>query len=284
MSGRALVTGASGAFGTALRAELKRRGWSVAGLDLNADGDEVMACDVTDDEAVPAAVATAAQRLGGLDVLVNNAGIMPVGAFLDETDELAARQVDTNLHGTIFGMKEALPRMLARDRGQIVNVASIIGRGGFPHVATYCATKHAVIGVTDALRLEHFDSGVEFTCVVPGLVNTEMSAGVKPGPGVKIIEPQDVAAAIVAAVEKPRFKVFVPPVIGPLEKVMALLPQRMRDGLGRTLKADKLLARADRTDRADYERRIAGSPSAAPSEERELAAEEKLDRVDTPRV
>ena len=75
MSRRALVTGASGAFGTALRAELRNRGWAVAGLDLNADGDEVIACDVTDDDAVPRAVAEAAQRLGGLDVLVNNAGI-----------------------------------------------------------------------------------------------------------------------------------------------------------------------------------------------------------------
>ena len=75
VSRRALVTGASGAFGTALRAELRARGWTVAGLDLRADdGDDVIACDVTDDEAVPRAVATAVERLGGLDVLVNNAG------------------------------------------------------------------------------------------------------------------------------------------------------------------------------------------------------------------
>src|SRR5436305_3708270 len=264
------ITGGTRGIGRATAAALAKAGARVAIGGTDAQRAESVASelghgvhgyrvDVTSRPSFGAFLDAVERDLGPLDVLVNNAGIMPVGPFLDETDELAARQVDTNLHGTIFGMKEALPRMLARDRGQIVNVASIIGRGGFPHVATYCATKHAVIGITDALRMEHWDSGVEFTCVLPGLVNTDMSAGVKPGPGVKIIQPEDVAAAIVAAVEKPRFKVFVPPVLGPLEKVMTLLPQRLRDGLGRMLDADKLMARADRSDRMDYERRIAAS-------------------------
>ena len=287
------ITGGTRGIGRATAAALAKAGARVAIGGTDAQRAESVAAelgrdvrgyevDVTSRASFASFLDAVERDLGPLDVLVNNAGIMPVGPFLDETDDLAARQVDTNLHGTIFGMKEALPRMLARDRGQIVNVASIIGTGGFPHVATYCATKHAVIGITDALRMEHWDSGVEFTCVLPGLVNTEMSAGVKPGPGVKIIEAQDVADAIVAAVEQPRFKVFVPSVLGPLEKIMALLPQRLRDGMGRALKADRLLASADRASRGDYERRI--RPSAAPGEERELPAEEQLDRVDAPRV
>jgi NAD(P)-dependent dehydrogenase (short-subunit alcohol dehydrogenase family) len=286
------ITGGTRGIGRATAAALAKAGARVAigGTDARRAesvaaelGDRVRGygVDVTSRASFAAFLDAAEHDLGPLDVLVNNAGIMPVGPFLDETDELAARQVDTNLHGTIFGMKEALPRMLERDRGQIVNVASIIGRGGFPHVATYCATKHAVIGITDALRMEHYDSGVEFTCMLPGLVNTEMSSGVKPGPGVKILEPDDVAAAIVAAIEKPRFMVFVPPVIGPLDKIMSVLPQRLRDGMGRALKADRLLADADRASRTGYESRIS---SATPRTERELAAEEQLDRVDPPRV
>jgi NAD(P)-dependent dehydrogenase (short-subunit alcohol dehydrogenase family) len=290
------ITGGTRGIGRATAAALAKAGARVAIGGTDARRAESVAAelgngvrgyrvDVTSRPSFAAFLDAVERDLGPLDVLVNNAGIMPVGPFLDETDELAARQVDTNLHGTIFGMKEALPRMLARDRGQIVNVASIIGTGGgFPHIATYCATKHAVVGISEALRMEHLDSGVEFTCVLPGLVNTEMSTGVKAGPGVKIIEPDDVASAIVAAVETPRFRVWVPPVLGPLWKIMALLPQRLRDGLGRKLDADKLMARADRASRAEYERRIAGASSAAPGEERELTAEEQLDRVDAPRV
>jgi NAD(P)-dependent dehydrogenase (short-subunit alcohol dehydrogenase family) len=289
------ITGGTRGIGRATAAALANAGARVAigGTDalraesVAAELDNGMRgyrVDVTSRPSFAAFLDAVERDLGPLDVLVNNAGIMPVGPFLEETDELAARQVDTNLHGTIFGMKEALPRMLARDRGQIVNVASIIGNGGgFPHVATYGATKHAVVGITEALRMEHWDSGVEFTCVLPGVVNTEMSAGVTAGRGMQVIEPDDVASAIVAAVEKPRFKVFVPPVLGSFWKIMALLPERMRDGLGRRLDAD-LMARADRASRAEYERRIAGASSAAPRVERELAAEEPLDRVDTPRV
>src|SRR5204862_8075379 len=109
--------------------------------------------------------------LGQLDVLINNAGIMPVGPFLDETDEMAQRQVDTNLHGMVNGSKEALSRMLPRRSGHVVNLSSITGKGGFPHIATYCATKYAIFGLTDALRIEFAGSGVDFTCVLPALVD-----------------------------------------------------------------------------------------------------------------
>ena len=85
-------------------------------------------------------------------MLINNAGIMPVGPFAEEADASTVRQLDINVHGVIFGSKEALARMLPRRSGHIVNLASVAGKGGFPYLATYCATKHAVVGLSEALR------------------------------------------------------------------------------------------------------------------------------------
>src|SRR5204863_696097 len=112
---------------------------------------------------------------------VNNAGIMPVGPFLEESDEAAIRQLDINVHGVIFGMKEAVPRMLARRSGHVLNLASTAGKVGVPHLATYCATKHAVVGLSETMRAELRHSGVEFTCVMPALVDTELTSGVQAG-------------------------------------------------------------------------------------------------------
>ena len=123
MSRRALVTGASGAFGTAVRDELRRRGWSVVGLDLEADGDEVIACDVTDDDAVPRAVATAAQRLGGLDVLVNNAGIGGPASAGEPPSERVRQMIDVNLLGA-WRVTAAAIDHLVESRGRVVLLGS----------------------------------------------------------------------------------------------------------------------------------------------------------------
>ena len=88
-------------------------------------------------------------------MLINNAGIMPVGLFADESDETANTMIDINLHGVIFGTKLALERMLPRRSGHIVNIASQAGKAGIPGGATYCATKHAVVGLSEAVRLEN---------------------------------------------------------------------------------------------------------------------------------
>ena len=159
--------------------------------------------------------------------MINNAGIMPVGPFLDETDASAVRQIDINLHGVIFGSKEAISRMRPRGSGHVVNLASIAGKGGFPHLATYCATKHAVVGLSEALRAELRDSGIELSCVMPALVNTELTAGVKAGRGVEKVEPEDVADAIVTALRERRFDVYVPRSVGGINKVMAISRARV---------------------------------------------------------
>jgi len=170
--GRALVTGASGAFGSALRAELGRRGWTVAGLDLKVDdGDgEVIACDVTDDEAVPRAVATACQRLGGLDVLVNNAGIGGPASAGEPPDDHVRRMIDVNLLGA-WRVTAAAIDHLVESRGRVVLIGSRMSFIGLPLGAAYGVSKRALTAYADALRAE-YGTHVAVTCVHPAFVRT----------------------------------------------------------------------------------------------------------------
>ena len=172
MTRRALVTGASGAFGTALRAELKGRGWSVAGLDLNADGDdgEVIACDVTDPEAVPRAVSAATQRLGGLDVLVNNAGIGGPASAGEPPGDHVQRMIDVNLLGA-WRVTAAAIDHLVESRGRVVLIGSRMSFIGLPLGAAYGVSKRALTAYADALRAE-YGTHVAVTCVHPAFVRT----------------------------------------------------------------------------------------------------------------
>jgi NAD(P)-dependent dehydrogenase (short-subunit alcohol dehydrogenase family) len=172
VSRRALVTGASGAFGTAIRAELRGRGWTVAGLDLNTDPDdpEVIACDVTDDDAVPRAVADAAQRLGGLDALVNNAGIGGPASAGEPPGEHVRRMLDVNLLGA-WRVTAAAIDHLVESRGRVVLVGSRMSFLGLPLGAAYGVSKRAVTAYADALRAE-YGTHVKVTCVHPAFVRT----------------------------------------------------------------------------------------------------------------
>src|ERR671925_144027 len=147
--------------------------------------------DVTRRDSFETFVDAVEERFGPIDVLVNNAGIMPLGRFVEEDDATAIRMVDINLHGVMLGMKIALPRMMSRDRGHIVNIASQAGKYGAPGGATYSATKHAVVGLTEAVRGElHIDgSSVELSYVLPFVVNTELGAGTGEAFGLKHLQP-----------------------------------------------------------------------------------------------
>ncbi|QMW68051.1 SDR family NAD(P)-dependent oxidoreductase [Mumia sp. ZJ1417] len=170
---RVLVTGASGTFGRALCQELSEQGAHVVGLDLAPRADdpvEVLACDVTDDAAVPAAVAKAVELLGGLDVLVNNAGIGgPAPAELAPGDEVR-RQLDINLLGT-WRVTAACTEALVASRGRIVMVASRMAVMQLPLAAAYGASKRAMVAYADALRLE-LGTHVGVTCVYPSSVRS----------------------------------------------------------------------------------------------------------------
>jgi NAD(P)-dependent dehydrogenase (short-subunit alcohol dehydrogenase family) len=215
--------------------------------------------DVTDRESFTAFLDEVERQLGPLDVLVNNAGIMPIGPFIEETDAAAARLIDINLTGVILGSKLAIERFTPRHRGHIVQLASIAGKGGFPGGATYCATKHAVVGLTEAIRAELRGSGsqIEVHQVLPIGVNTELYSGVKQARGFKTPEPDDVADAIVELLQTGRFEQYVPRYMAAVVRMNALMPRRFTEAINRITNADRLLLSADPSARAAYDARMA---------------------------
>lgn len=170
------ITGAGRGIGRATASACVRAGMKVAigDLDLAAaeqtaaelgHGTVALGVNVVERDSVRAFVDDVEARLGPLDVLVNNAGIMPLGPFDEEPDATARRVVDINVHGVLHGMKEALPRMRARGRGHIVNIASTAGKVGFAGGASYSGTKHFVVGVSESVRAELRGTPIEITCV-----------------------------------------------------------------------------------------------------------------------
>src|ERR1700751_2898293 len=126
--------------------------------------------------------------LGRIGVLVNNAGIMPLGGFLDEDDATTKATFDVNVWGLIHGMRLVLPRMTERGRGHIVNVASMAGKIPIPGMAVYNASKFAAVGLSAAVREEFRGTGVSVSAVLPSAVRTRLPAGVPPGHGLPTVE------------------------------------------------------------------------------------------------
>lgn len=234
-----------------------------AGL-TGADGAQV---DVTDRDAYAGWLAGIAGRLGPVDVLVSNAGIMPVGRFADEAPASVRRQVDINVHGVLTGMQLVLPAMLARGDGHLVTVASSAGRIAVPGGVTYCGTKAMVLAAAEALRLELRGTGVEVSCVLPGIVDTDLTSGLARPAWATEVRPEDVAAAIVGVVRRPRPEVWVPRALGRQAHLSALLPRRAREAASRMLGADRFLLAHDHAARAAYEARAAASEPRAETAE-----------------
>ena len=209
--------------------------------------------DVTDLASFAAFLDQVETALGPIDVLVNNAGIMAVVEFDRETPASIQRQLDVNLHGLIHGTQQAVRRMKPRGQGHVINVASAAGKMGFAGVATYSATKHAVVGLCEALHYELAGSGIDISCVMPAIVRTELAAGLDDHWLIKSSAPEDVADAIVAAIRKPRLDIMVPPSMGALNRAMGLLPRALTDRAMTALHADTImLSAAHSPDRAAY--------------------------------
>jgi NADP-dependent 3-hydroxy acid dehydrogenase YdfG len=217
--------------------------------------------DVTERESFSKFLDQVEEQLGPLDVLVNNAGIMPLGRFMDEDDLTTRRMIDINLHGVILGTKLALARMVPRDRGHIVNIASQAGKFGAPGGATYSATKHAVVGLSEAVRgeLHLMGAHIDLSYVMPFVVNTELGAGLGQARGQHNLEPSEVADAIVEALQQGTVEVWVPKSTKRTYQLGTLLPRSLAEGLGRAMKANRVLADADVAVRREYELRAARS-------------------------
>jgi NADP-dependent 3-hydroxy acid dehydrogenase YdfG len=272
------ITGGGRGIGLATARACAARGMKVAIGDVDlgearkaaegVPGAIALPLDVTDKQSFAAFLDAIDGELGPVDALINNAGIMPLGPFVDEDDLTAIRMVDINVHGVLHGMKLVLPRFLARGRGHLVNIASMAGKGGFPGGVTYSGTKHFVVGVSEAIRAELADTPVEVSVVMPAVVNTELGGGLQKSRGVRKVEPEEVAAEIVSALERPRFDVYVPRSAGPINHFAGMLPRRAREAMGRAIGVDKILAGADMEARRQYELRAARSePGLEPGAE-----------------
>jgi NADP-dependent 3-hydroxy acid dehydrogenase YdfG len=264
------ITGGARGIGRATAAALIAQGARVAIGDIEvqlaeqtaqelAGGTIGLPLDVTDRESFESFLKAVEDQLGPLDVLINNAGIMPIGPFIEESDATARTMVDINLHGVIIGSKLALQRFLPRGQGHLVNIASAAGKAGFPSGATYCATKHAVVGLSESIRAEVHETDIGVSVVMPVVVHTELGAGLPETRGFKAVEAEDVAASIVDALQYDRYEVFVPKSTKTLFRMKAIVPARVMEAVARYLKGDQVLANPDHSARAAYEARMAAT-------------------------
>jgi NAD(P)-dependent dehydrogenase (short-subunit alcohol dehydrogenase family) len=174
VSKRVIITGAGAGIGAAAAEELRARGARVVGLDVRADGDDVIPCDVREQAAVDRAVAEALERLGGLDVLVNNAGIGNPQSAGRAPDANALAVIEVNMLGPWRVTAAALPA-LRESSGRVVNVASGLAHMSFPFGTAYCMSKRGLVAYSDALRLEYGDQ-ITVTTVYPGYIRTAIHA------------------------------------------------------------------------------------------------------------
>jgi short-subunit dehydrogenase len=274
LSGKvAVVTGAAGGVGSATARALAAKRARVALGDLDGEAAERVAAeiggaavglplDVTDSAGFTAFLDEVEQRLGPLDILINNAGVMPVSLFDEESDAVTRLEVEVNLYAVMHGTKQAIKRMKPRRNGHIVNIASGGGWMASGGGATYCGTKFGVVGFSEAVSLELHGTGVNISVVGPTVVKTQLSAGIKEVRGASSVTPEQVADAIVAGLERPRFAIFVPRSLGGLAFTLSATPYRVRHFLARLIHTDKLLLNYDKDVRAPYEARVAQEAEA----------------------
>ena len=240
-----VLTGAAGGLGRALTWELARQGARLVLMDLpggaldelasevDAAGHECLAhgCDITDETGCGAAIDAAIERLGGVDVLINNAGISQRSAFVD-TDVSVFRQVmEVNLFGAIHCTRAALPSLTQR-RGRVVAVSSVAGVAPLYGRTGYAASKHAMVGLFSSLRTELADQDVGVTIVCPTFIDTGIEAAALDGDGNPTTHPRStvgkvatagqVAASIVAAVAAGKDWLF-PSAMGRAARVLSAL-------------------------------------------------------------
>jgi 3-oxoacyl-[acyl-carrier protein] reductase len=209
----AFVTGASRGIGAAVARALHGAGAQLvlasrSGDDLGLPGTVAEPCDVRDAARVERLVETGVERLGGLDILVSNAGVGAYGPFLDLAPEHLDEMIDVNVKGTLYAVRAALPHLLASDAADVVTLASEAGRRGLPKEAVYCASKFAQVGFTRALDHELREHGVRCTNVCPGGVATDFAMGRGRTPEMPelkgMMTPEDVADVVLFVVTRPR--------------------------------------------------------------------------------
>ena len=174
--------------------------------------------------------------------------------MLKEPDEVTRKIFDVNVFGIINGTKAVGPGMVERGRGHIINVASAVGRVPVADGASYAGSKFAAVGFSESTRLELKPHGIDVTVILPGIVRTELAAGVPDARGLKSLKPEDVAEVIESAIRGHARSSGCPPAPG-MAKATGILPTRVQEALGRPFKADRVMSDADPAARAAYEAR-----------------------------
>jgi short-subunit dehydrogenase len=275
LSGKVVViTGAARGIGRATAVALVAEGARVVIADLDGElaakaavevgAERAVAVDVTDHAAFSAALDEVEREVGALEVLINNAGVMPIGRFADETNLAAYRAFEINVFAVMHGTREAVRRMTQRGHGHIVNIASMAGVVPIPGGAIYAASKHAVVGFCESLWWELRGSGVDLSYVLPALVNTELAAGMNRTRASNVIEPEQVAAEVVDTLKSPRLAVFAPRSMGPITKLSSLLPRALGNKIMTASGSDHIVLDSLGTaGRTAYQSRVDASAPAA---------------------
>ncbi|MCW2590187.1 MAG: short-chain dehydrogenase [Mycobacterium sp.] len=213
--------------------------------------------DVTDQESFATFLdkARADGSAGHIDVLINNAGVMPVGPFLEQSEQAIRSSIEVNVWGVLTGCRLVLPEMVKRRRGHIINIASMAGMVAVPGQVVYAGTKFAVVGLSTALADEFAPQGVEVTVILPTFTNTELIAGTKATGAQKPVQPEDIAAAVVKALDKPKTHVSVPAPLRFVGVATSMLGPRGRRWLSKKMGNDRVFLDFDRAARQGYEDR-----------------------------
>ncbi|MGV0625107.1 SDR family oxidoreductase [Mycolicibacter minnesotensis] len=260
------ITGGARGIGFATAQALAEKGARVVIADIDADqvaksaadlGITGLELDVTQSDSFRDFLNQVNREHGHLDILINNAGIMPTGPFLGYSEQLIRRTIEIDLLGVINGSRLAAARMVARGRGHIINVASIAGRVPAPGLTVYNAAKFGVIGFSEALNSELESYGVRVSTVQPSHTTTELIDGLNTA-GIPTVTPQHVAATVLKVIRTQQLHAY--PTTGTqVIGAFGAVPGPVKRRIMKTQRYRELFMSADANARADYVSRIAKS-------------------------
>jgi NAD(P)-dependent dehydrogenase (short-subunit alcohol dehydrogenase family) len=192
---------------------------------------------------------------GRIDVLINNAGVMPIGPFLGQSEQSIRSAIEVNFCGVLNGCQLVLPEMVKRGRGHIVNIASMAGLVAVPGQVVYAGTKFAVVGLSTAMADEFAPHGVDVTAVLPTFTNTELVSGTSTAGAQKPVAPEVIAAAVVKALDKPTTLRSVPAPLRFVGALFGVLPAGGRRSINKFTGNDRVFLDFDPAARSAYEQR-----------------------------